>query len=184
MRPLLPADRPRIRRAGPDDAESWVQTHLDALAATYATLLPPEFVAQQRAHAAELVERYRSVFSAQRADPGRAHRAWFAEDAAGPVGIVEVRTGPSGWERERGFPPPAPRRQLAKLYTLPRAHGTGLGQALLDTAIGAGPAYLWIMAGNPRAEAFYRRNRFVPDGLTAVAGPTWFNRPMFRMHRP
>ena len=183
VRPSLPADVPRIRRAGPDDVDSWVRTYLDALAATYSMLLPPEFLAQQRARASELVERYRAVFTAQRADPHRSHRAWYAEDAVGPVGIVEVRTGPSGWELDRSLPPPGPRRQLIKLYTLPRAHGTGLGQALLDTAIGADSAYLWIMAGNPRAEAFYRRNRFVPDGLAAEAGPTWFHRAMFRMHR-
>lgn len=179
MRPSLPAAAPRIRPPGPDDAEPWVATYLDALAATYATLMPPEFVDQQRARAPEMIERYRAVF----ADPDRARRAWLATDAAGPVGIAEVRTGPAGWEIEHGFPPAAPRRQLAKLYTLPRAHGTGLGQALLDAAIDDGPAYLWIMAGNPRAEAFYRRNRFVPDGLAAEAGPTWFHRPMFRMHR-
>lgn len=173
----------RIREPGPDDAESWVRTYLDALAAAYATLMPPEFVTRQRAHAAELVERYRSVFTAQRADPGRPHRAWFATDGQGPAGIAEVRVGQADWERERDFPRPEPDRQLVKLYLLPHAHGTGLGQALLDTAIGAGPAYLWIMAGNPRAEAFYRRNGFVPDGLSAVAGPTWFDRPMFRMHR-
>ncbi|HZA72323.1 MAG TPA: GNAT family N-acetyltransferase, partial [Propionibacteriaceae bacterium] len=170
MQPSLPADAPRIRRAGPDDADSWVRTYLDALAATYSTLLPPEFLAQQRARACELVERYRSVFTAQRADSHRSHRAWYAEDALGAVGIVEVRTGPSGWELDRGLPPPGPRCQLVKLYTLPRAHGTGLGQALLDTAIGTDSAYLWIMAGNPRAEAFYRRNRFVPDGLATEAG--------------
>lgn len=66
---------------------------------------------------------------------------------------------------------------------MPRAHGSGLGQALLDTAIGTEPAYLWIMAGNPRAEAFYRRNGFVPDGLAVRAGRSWFDRPAFRMHR-
>jgi GNAT superfamily N-acetyltransferase len=183
VRPSLPADTPRIRRAGPDDADSWVRTYLDALAATYSTLLPPEFLAQQRAARLALVERYRSVFTAQLADPQRLHRAWYAHDAIGPVGIVEVRTGPTNWELDRGFPPPGSRRQLVKLYTLPRAQGTGLGQALLNTAIGADDAYLWIMAGNPRAEAFYRRNRFVPDGLTTEAGPTWFHRAMFRMHR-
>jgi GNAT superfamily N-acetyltransferase len=172
-----------IRPARPHDAEDWVETYLDALAATYAELMPPEFVVRQRARAAELVERCRAVFAAQSADPEASHRAWCAEDAAGPVGIVEVRLGPAAWEAERGFPPARPRRQLSRLYTLPRAHGTGLGQALLDTAIGTEPAYLWIMAGNLRAEAFYRRNRFVPDGLAASTGPAWFHRPTFRMHR-
>ena len=160
-----------------------MRTYLDALAATYARLMPPEFAMRHRARSAELVERYRAVFAAERADPDGSHRSWLVEDGAGPVGIVEVRDGPTGWEIEHGFPPAGPRRQLNKLYLLARAHGSGLGQALLDTAVGADPAYLWIMAGNPRAEAFYRRNRFLPDGLAAASGPTWFHRPMFRMHR-
>lgn len=172
-----------IRRARPDDAADWVATYLDALAAAYAELMPPEFVVRQRSRAAEFADRYRAVFTAQCADPDEPHRAWFAADAVGPVGIVEVRTGPADWERERGHPPAEPSRQLCRLYTLPRTHGTGLGQALLDTAIGADPAYLWIMAGNSRAEAFYRRNRFVPDGIGARTGPTWFHRLAFRMHR-
>jgi GNAT superfamily N-acetyltransferase len=184
VRSATRADVARIRRAHPDDAEPWVHTYLDALASTYAELMPAAFVTQQRARTSELVERYRAMFAAQLADPDGPRRAWYAEDAAGPVGIVEVGFGPAKWETERGFPPPGARRQLSKLYTLTRAHGTGLGQALLDTAIGAEPAYLWIMAGNPRAEAFYRRNRFVPDGVAATAGPTWFGRAMFRMHRP
>ena len=173
----------RIRRAGPGDAAAWVRIYLDSLSAAYTSFMPPEFFVQQRARAGELVERYRAGFAAQRADPDLPHRAWLAVDAAGPAGIVEVQLGPAEWELARGFPPAGVSRQLAKLYTLPRAHGTGLGQALLDTAIGAGPAYLWIMAGNSRAEAFYRRNRFVPDGLAVSAGPSWSSRPTFRMHR-
>jgi GNAT superfamily N-acetyltransferase len=183
VRPCSIAAGACIRPAGPDDAEAWVRTYLDALAAAYAELMPPEFAIQQRARAAEFVERYRAVFAARCADPDEPHRAWYAEDAAGPVGIVEVRLGPADWEQQAGFPPAGPRRQLAKLYTLPRAHGSGLGQALLDTAIGTEPAYLWIMAGNPRAEAFYRRNGFVPDGLAVRTGRSWFDRPAFRMHR-
>ena len=173
----------RIRRAGPDDAADWVRTYLESLSAAYVAIMPQEFFAQQRSRAGELVERYGTEFAVQRADPGTPHRSWLADDAAGPVGIVEVRVGPAEWERARGFPPAGTDRQLAKLYTLPRAYGSGLGQALLDTAIGADPAYLWIMAGNPRAEAFYRRNGFIPDGLAVPAGPSWFSRPTFRMHR-
>jgi GNAT superfamily N-acetyltransferase len=173
----------RIRRAGPDDAADWVRTYLDSLCAAYIAIMPPEFFAQQRERATELVERYRTEFAAEHTDPDQPHRSWLAVDAIGPVGIVEVRVGQAEWERARSFPPAGVDRQLAKLYTLPRAHGSGLGQALLDTALGADPAYLWIMAGNPRAEAFYRRNRFLPDGLAVSAGPSWFSRPTFRMHR-
>ena len=63
-------------------------------------------------------------------------------------------------------------------------HGSGLGQRLLDTAIGARAAYLWILNENPRAERFYVRNGFEPDGTSMLCGPSWHFRPMFRMHRP
>ncbi len=56
---------------------------------------------------------------------------------------------------------------------------TGAGQLLLDAAIGAGDAYLWMMDDNPRAEAFYLRNGFVRDGSSATS--SW--RPS-HPHRP
>lgn len=183
MRSTPGPDGVRVHPARPDDAPVWVQTYLDALAFAYAELMPPEFVVQQRARAPEFVQRYRAIFAAQQADPHEPHRSWLAVDAAGPVGIAEARLGPVDWERAAGYPPASADLQLVKLYTLPRAHGSGLGQAMLDTAIGAEPAYLWIIVGNLRAEAFYRRNGFEPDGLAVPTGPTWFNRPALRMHR-
>jgi GNAT superfamily N-acetyltransferase len=58
--------------------------------------------------------------------------------------------------------------ELQILYVLKSAHGTGAGQALLDAVIGDRPAQLWVAEDNPRANAFYRRNRFVPDGARIV----------------
>jgi hypothetical protein len=36
--------------------------------------------------------------------------------------------------------------------------------------LGDSPASLWIANDNPRARAFYERNRFEPDGVTKL-GP-------------
>lgn len=171
-----------VRPAEPADAEVWVATYLDALAAAYAELMPAEFVQQQWDRSADLVLDRRALFSRTVDDPP-GPRAWVAENATGMVAVAEAGPGPGDWEVARGFPAPSTTRQLRRLYAIPRAHGSGAGQALLDAAIGENPAYLWIMAGNARAEAFYRRNRFVPDGLTGMGGPSWFGRPMFRMHR-
>ncbi|WP_155849868.1 GNAT family N-acetyltransferase, partial [Arthrobacter sp. H41] len=91
-----------------------------------------------------------------------------------PVGIAT--SGP-------GRDPDRPGFELHHIYTLNRTHGSGLGQRLLHIAIGTRPAYLWILEGNPRAERFYVRNGFIPDGTTMPCGPTWHFRPMFRMHR-
>jgi ribosomal protein S18 acetylase RimI-like enzyme len=43
--------------------------------------------------------------------------------------------------------------------------GSGLGQRLLDAVLGNRDAFLWVFRDNPRARAFYVRNRFVPDGV-------------------
>ncbi|WP_368492295.1 GNAT family N-acetyltransferase [Cutibacterium sp.] len=54
--------------------------------------------------------------------------------------------------------------ELESLYVRSRLHGTGLGQALMKTAIGDSPAYVMVYPDNARAKAFYRRNGFSPDG--------------------
>ena len=46
--------------------------------------------------------------------------------------------------------------------------GTGVGQRLLDAAIGDRDAFLWVFRDNLRARAFYVRNGFVPDGAEQV----------------
>lgn len=62
--------------------------------------------------------------------------------------------------------------ELVGLYLLAAHHGAGLGQALLDSAIGDQPASLWMAEDNPRARAFYVRNGFTPDGARKVE-PAW-----------
>lgn len=58
--------------------------------------------------------------------------------------------------------------ELWALYILSSHYGTGLGQALLDAAIGTEPATLWVAEDNPRARGFYARNGFTPDGARKV----------------
>ncbi len=56
-------------------------------------------------------------------------------------------------------------QQLNVLYVLASAHGTGAGKALLDAVICRDTAAgLWVADPNPRAQAFYRKHGFVPDG--------------------
>jgi ribosomal protein S18 acetylase RimI-like enzyme len=50
--------------------------------------------------------------------------------------------------------------ELLSIYVLAKAYGSGVGQTLLDAAIGDRSACLWVAAENPRAISFYRRNRF------------------------
>jgi len=86
-----------------------------------------------------------------------------AEDPSGVVGFAAAQRAV---ERDAVRP-----EELAMLYVLERAQGTGVGQALLDGVLGERPASLWVAADNPRAHAFYRRNRFTADGATSSFGP-------------
>jgi ribosomal protein S18 acetylase RimI-like enzyme len=43
-------------------------------------------------------------------------------------------------------------------------HGTGAGGGLLAAVIGNDHAGLWVADPNPRAQAFYRKHGFRPDG--------------------
>ncbi|HEY8588803.1 MAG TPA: GNAT family N-acetyltransferase [Naasia sp.] len=55
--------------------------------------------------------------------------------------------------------------QLFVLYVLADHHGTGAGAALLSAVIPPErDVSLWVADPNPRAQAFYRRHGFVPDG--------------------
>jgi len=55
-------------------------------------------------------------------------------------------------------------RELYAIYVSAAHYGTGVGQALLDEALGDDPAMLWVAKENPRATAFYLRNGFRFDG--------------------
>ena len=56
--------------------------------------------------------------------------------------------------------------ELASLYLLDVAKGSGIADRLLEMAIGDAPAYLWVIGENARAIAFYERHGFVLDGAT------------------
>ncbi|GAA1206254.1 GNAT family N-acetyltransferase [Rhodoglobus aureus] len=60
--------------------------------------------------------------------------------------------------------PALPTEELKMIYVLAEAHGTGAGQALIDSALGRAAASVWVLEQNPRARSFYSRNRFMYDG--------------------
>jgi len=174
-----------LRPATDADADAYVRCHVECLAETYADLMPAEFAEQHRRAIPERVADTRRSWAAQALTAGQPTAPWLATDAGGEVvGVARSGGGPQQWESDMGAPPPPVGFQLHHLYTRQRTHGTGLGRALLGAAVGDRAAYLWILRGNPRAERFYRRHAFVPDGAEMDCGPTWFHRPMFRMARP
>ena len=88
-------------------------------------------------------------------DQGSSRRVSAALARPGVVGIAMAGPAtefPDAW-------------QLSVLYLLDAYHGSGLGAWLLSSVLPSQvPVFLWVADPNPRAQAFYRREGFVPDG--------------------
>jgi len=141
-----------VRLAVESDAHGIAIVHVEAWRETYAHLLPAEVLA--------------GLSIAQRA-------ARWVEHIVALSPIVWVATGDDeivGWATSSvAHAPDEPRDlELEGIYIRASHYGAGVGQRLLDAAIGASPAFLWVAVDNPRAQAFYRRNGFSPDGVTAT----------------
>ncbi|PZF05437.1 GNAT family N-acetyltransferase [Curtobacterium sp. MCLR17_040] len=140
-----------MRPAAPADADAIAHVHTVSWRETYGRFVDdpdtsPWFDAGRR------VDMWRSTLES----PDVREAVQVTLDSTGVVGFAAAQTTPE---------------ELTTLYVLARAHGTGAGQALLDTVLADRPASLWVAADNPRAHAFYRRNGFTPDGAESAFGP-------------
>ncbi|WP_203567761.1 GNAT family N-acetyltransferase [Aestuariimicrobium ganziense] len=179
-----------IRRARPEDAEGYADCQLASMEHAYAHFMPETFFVHLREGHDERISHYRGAIASSTAEleVGRtpSHDFWFATDPDGAIlGMCTLARGMEEWEIRLGYPEPPVTRQLCQLYTLPRVHGSGLAQQLMDTALPPDEgAYLWVMKDNPRAHRFYQRNRFEFHGEVVPTGPIWHHKPMQRMWRP
>ncbi|WP_104086973.1 GNAT family N-acetyltransferase [Arthrobacter sp. GMC3] len=157
-----------LRPATLDDAEAVVLLHLQCHEEAYGRHLPPEFFEERRKSLPGRVESFRKAMELGNVPT-------LAYDGGGLVGVAE-----SGPAQEDDAPVSL---ELRWIYTLERVHGTGAGQALSDAVIGTQAAYLWVLEDNPRAQAFYVRNGFVPDGARKLMNEQWHFLPNIRMVR-
>jgi GNAT superfamily N-acetyltransferase len=135
-----------VRQAVAGDARGIAAVHIQGWREAYAHLVPADSLAalsheQRELRWAELI-------------PAATPTVWVAADGSRVVGWATASRG-HGTPRDH---------ELEGLYILASHYGSGAGQALLDAAIGTEPAFLWVAEDNPRARAFYARNRFVADG--------------------
>lgn len=159
----------QIRQATPEDADAVVRMHTLVHEECYVHQLSPEFFRARRASIPERVEQRRQFLATT------APRLIALDDRNEVVGLADAGPG----HDEDG---PAA-LELYTIYTLRRTHGSGLGSALLQAAIGDSPAYLWVLEDNPRAQAFYRKHGFRPDGARKLLPPEWEELPEIRMVR-
>ena len=141
--------RPAVRPAVVEDAADIARVHIQAWQETYSRLVEPgelDGLSVDRRS-----ERWAALVG------GVEPAVWVVTLDGQIVGFASTRVG--------GDDAPRP-RELSGIYVLAAQHGSGAGQRLLDAAIGDSPAFLTVAADNPRAHAFYRRNRFELDGHT------------------
>lgn len=141
--------RPAVRPAVVEDAADIARVHIQAWQETYSRLVEPgelDGLSVDRRS-----ERWAALVGV--GEPA----VWVVTLDGQIVGFASTRVG--------GDDAPRP-RELSGIYVLAAQHGSGAGQRLLDAAIGDSPAFLTVAADNPRAHAFYRRNRFELDGHT------------------
>lgn len=145
-----------IRRATVDDAGAIALFHLACWKDAYRGIVSDDFL--DRLDGAERTARWRRRL-------GDGKRSTGVAELAGTCDLVGVATwGPSHDPPEPGLPT----LELASLYVARGQWGSGLASALMEYAIGGGPAQLWVFAANARARAFYAKHGFVPDGREQV----------------
>lgn len=143
-----------------DDAAALGRVHVDAWRDAYGALLPERFYDD-------------GALARREAQWARSLAAWSPAQVGERMRIVR---GPGG--RAEGFAvigppreddPPTP-TELQSLYLRRDLYGTGAAQALVRSLLGERPAHLWVADPNPRAQAFYAKLGFRPDG-TALTDP-------------
>ena len=140
-----------------DDAEELASVHVQAWREAYAELLPEHFY-DDAARASRQV-----MWSGRLSAEAVRERVRVARRQGQIVGFV-VR-GPAA---EHQGHPPVRDEQLYALYVVSSAYGRGVGQALLDQALGERPAQLWVAKNNLRARRFYEKNGFTADETEQV----------------
>ena len=149
----------RVREATGDDADRLALIGAATFLETFAGLLDGSAIVAhcQKAHSATAYRRHLQ----------RGGLAWLAEVCAGnaPVGFASMGSSSLPGSKRDGTD-----LELKRIYILSRFHGTGVGAALMRSAIEeatrrqAGRLMLGVYAGNERATAFYRKQGFVPVG--------------------
>jgi len=145
-----------IRLAEVDDAPEIARVHIASWQEAYAGIVPAEVL--DNLDLARREEQWREILER---GPRESKRTWLAEVESQAVGFGSL--GPSRDED-------ADRRtsEIYAVYLLPTAWGRGAARELMRTMLAepeaADPITLWVLAENERAQHFYRRHGFAPDG--------------------
>ena len=143
----------RIRRAVAADAETWADCHRACWQEAYGPIADPALLAERLADREGWVRRVADQLT------GDGPPRWLAVTDSGEA--IGLSVGGPAREEVAAYAP----EQLYAVYVREAWHGRGVGQALLDRAIGTSAAALEVLEDNRRAQAFYTRNGFAPTGV-------------------
>jgi len=151
----MPYSEMQIRLAQTEDAMAVARVHVRSWQVAYRGLLPDDYLDQLRPE--DRAAKYNF------ADPNpQAPKTLVAAEGSLIHGFAT--TMPS---RDSNLPDHA---ELAALYVHPDQWGRGIGAALIAAARGSlvqqgfRTAYLWVLAGNTRADRFYQIDGWQPTG--------------------
>lgn len=146
----------RVRPARPEDAAAVAEVHVRTWQAAYGHVFGAERLA-----AVDIGER-RARWEERLSAPDPRWHLLVAEDDAGDV-VGFATAGPSRDAEGEG--------ELYAIYVVREAWGGGAGPELIRTVAerlredGLPTATLWVLEDNPRAQRFYEREGWRPDGV-------------------
>jgi GNAT superfamily N-acetyltransferase len=144
---------PTVRRAVPADAEAFAACHLACWREAFAELWDAERF--EGLDLGRMASRRRKEIEAGVAD----HFLVEGDGSDGDNEVIGIAI--AGPARDDDAPT---ERELYAIYIREAHQGSGLADDLLEAAIDATPATLWVYRDNPRASAFYVHHDFIPDG--------------------
>jgi ribosomal protein S18 acetylase RimI-like enzyme len=164
-----------IRPARPDDAAAVADIWAQTWQATYAGVMPADFLAGVTGP--QGVTRRTDQLARELADE-RCRQGLIVAETAGPAETSIVGYARFGPERDADGParplPATPadgaKAELYAIYVRPRVWSTGAGRCLLAeviervSALRYGTLSLWVLEANTRARRFYERAGFAVTG--------------------
>lgn len=145
-------DRFVLRPAVLDDADALGTLHIAVWRSTYDACMDPVFLAGL--DTAEWIADWRKILCT---NDGR--RTIVAVDPEGGGAIVGFASAGPSHDAE-----PIADTELYVLNTDVSCHGSGVAARLLESVLLHQSASLWVVQQNDRAQAFYRKHRFVVEG--------------------